>query len=471
MPANPTVQQQLKGNAPLGRCCPPSQVEIDSLAELAQIEASTAATVAGLAPLPGIETNTGNTATNTSDLLSAFQSAFPPARFDAFGRVRVSEPTTLLDIQTLYTKQPLLMDEILTGGATSTLNTNRAGIAMAVGPGGRAVRQSKQYATYQPGKSLLVEMTAVMRASPSSQATVRVGYFDNTSDKSTGPANGNGVFFQSDGTGNQLVLRSFVSGAQVDTVVQQAAWNVDPMDGTGPSGIVLDTTQSQIFVFDLQFLGVGTVRCGIEVNGILYWCHYFNNANINNSVYMSRASLPVRYEIESTGGSETLECICSTVHSEGGFNPRGAIFSQDTNTTLKSVGTGVNVPLISIRSKAAFNRVTINPASYSAITTSTGSFFIRAYLNATLTGASFASANAESAVEYDTSATVVSGGILLGSVAFSSSTNGLISQFQSVVKLFATIAGVSDVLTITALKLDGGGADTVAASVSWEEWI
>lgn len=81
----------------------------------------------------------------------------------------------------------------------------------------------------------------------------------------------------------------------------QSAWNVDKLDGTGASGITVDPTKSQIFVFDFEWLGVGRVRTGLVVDGKIYYFHYFSHANVTNVVYMSTPNLPLRYELENDG--------------------------------------------------------------------------------------------------------------------------------------------------------------------------
>ena len=129
-----------------------------------------------------------------------------------------------------------------------------------------------------------------------------------------------------------------VTGAVVDTPAPQSTWLYDKLDGTGPSGITLDLTQAQIFWTDIEWLGVGSVRCGFVINGQLIHCHSFHHANLLSSTYITTASLPLRYEIKNTGavsGGSTLKQICSSVISEGGYELRG---------DQKSVGTAVNSP-------------------------------------------------------------------------------------------------------------------------------
>ncbi|MEY2912554.1 MAG: Puniceispirillum phage, partial [Cyanobacteriota bacterium] len=69
----------------------------------------------------------------------------------------------------------------------------------------------------------------------------RVGYY--------GAANG--FYIERDGTSAYFVERSSVTGVVTNTQVAQADWNQDPLDGTGPSGLTLDSSKAQILYMDV----------------------------------------------------------------------------------------------------------------------------------------------------------------------------------------------------------------------------
>jgi hypothetical protein len=214
--------------------------------------------------------------------------AFPSVAVDAFGRLRVSNPYTLFDSQNRYQKDPQF-NETLTTGGTSTYVANESTVDLAVttSSGSKVVRQTNRVFPYQPGKGLLVLATFVMNAGKTNLRQ-RVGYFNTD----------NGVFFQANGTTKSFVLRTNTSGTPSDArTADQSTWNGDKLDGSGPSGITLDITKSQILWMDFEWLGVGSVRCGFVINGQFIVCHTFNNANEQTKVYMTTAILPIRYEI------------------------------------------------------------------------------------------------------------------------------------------------------------------------------
>lgn len=240
---------------------------------------------------------------------------------DAFGRLRVSNPVTLFDGKTLGDSAPQYWDdvEVSGGGTSSTHSINRASTTLAVSAttAGNRTRRTFRHFPYVPGKSQLILMTFV-HGPTATGISRKVGLFTNN----------NGLFLDTAGTDVRFTRRTNTSGTPVDNSVSQANWNVDKMDGTGPSGITLDLTKSQILVIDYEWLGVGRVRLGFNIDGVTYWAHEFLNANNLDVVYMASPNLPLCYELanDGTGAAASFECICSTVISEGGEDPIGKSF-------------------------------------------------------------------------------------------------------------------------------------------------
>lgn len=389
---------------------------------------------------------------------------------DAFGRLRVSDPQTLFDYQAQYDAGPLLWENVLTGSGTATHVANTASVALAVSgtSGDKVVRQSREYIRYQPGKSQLILLTFAMNAAKANLRQ-RVGYFD---------AN-DGIFLEVTGTTVNIVRRTSTSGSPVDTAIAKTNWSVDAFDGNGPSRVNIDLTKGNIFFIDMEWLGVGKVRTGFAApSGELRVAHEFQNANALANVYTKTANLPVRYEVENIGatsGASTFSAICASVMSEGGFEfGRGTPFSANSGTTVKSVTT--EVPVLSIRPKATFNSI-VNRGSIilkeaTGYVETTSARFNLVY-GGTLTGASFASANASSIAEFDTAASAISGGILIdsfylpgGAQIRTSATESIISRLP----LTLDVAGSNPIsLTITATRIGGNGTCSVLASLTWQE--
>ena len=390
------------------------------------------------------------------------------ASMDAFGRMRVSNPFTLFDGSLRYRDDEFKWNQVDTGNGLSVFQPNESTMLMTVlGAGDSAVRQTKQVFSYQPGKSLLTLVTFVMNT-PTVGLRQRVGYFGAQ----------NGVYFEVDGTDINLVIRKYTGGTVDDTTekIPRSQWNGDKMDGLGGqsniSGVTLDVTKAHIFWCDVEWLGVGSVRCGFVINGQFIVCHIFHHANIFNKVYMTTASLPVRYELTSTGASGTMRAICSTVISEGGYSNRSQSRAIGTSLTGKNLTTTVYRPLVCIRLKSANIDSIVVPTKFDLYGLQLAAFGYQVILNPTLTDASWTSAGSNSSVEYDLSATALTGGTVIDQGIFVGSNKGGTASVSSSDVDFSnqlgrTIAGVSDIWCLAAISTTNN--DDAVASVSWQE--
>ena len=396
--------------------------------------------------------------------------AFPPTALDAFGRLQVSEPYTLFDSQNRFATDNQF-DTALTGTGTTSFLTNEAAVNMEVTSGGvgSVVRQSYRSMPYQPGKGLLVLATFVMSGSTSANLTQRAGYFNSE----------NGVFFQKVGSTLSFVLRSYVTGSASDArTVNQSSWNGDKLDGAGPSGITLDPTKAQILWMDFEWLGVGSVRCGFIINGIFYLCHTFNNANIISNVYMTTATLPMRYEITSVTAAvaASMKQICSTVISEGGYEQASIDHVARRTTVLGTINTAANfLPVVSIRLAAGRTGAVVIPNRIQFQPTSLQNYELALIKNPTLTGATFAATvPSDSNVEFDVAATAISaaGTIVQTGYIASSGGGGQASTLAPTgynwdLQLGATIAGVSDIYTLGVRTISGATTGDGVGSISF----
>jgi hypothetical protein len=83
----------------------------------------------------------------------------------------------------------------------------------------------------------------------------------------------------------------------VDTKIPQSEWNLDTMDGDGPSGYNLDLTKMQMFYIDYSWYGAGFIRWGLRgVDGNITPIHKMANNNENAEAYMRSGNIPARYE-------------------------------------------------------------------------------------------------------------------------------------------------------------------------------
>jgi hypothetical protein len=397
--------------------------------------------------------------------------AFGAAASDAFGRGRVTSPETLFNIDFQYDAQPLLMQTVSVGAGSVAKTANVSSVTLTTGGttnGDGVSFCSKGYYRYEPGKSQLVIQTGLLGAQKSNVRS-RIGYFDNN----------DGVFFEMNGSdGMAVVQRTSTSGSPSDaTRILQANWSVDTMDGTGPSGATLDFSKTQIFMIDLQWLGVGRVRFGFFVNGVPIIAHEIYNANALTVPYMNTACLPLRWEIFNTGtagSTTTMTAVCGSVLSEGGVeNP--AALSFTTNNAATPIAANGRRPVLSIQVKTTFNSITnrsrIVLKDITIMCASNSGLYELVY-NGTLTGASFASVDANSGVNSDVAATAISGGTVIDSGYCPSGTlaNRAAVLKDLIQKLAITLDAAGTTGDIISVVISGiSGAASTTAALTWSE--
>ena len=374
---------------------------------------------------------------------------------DAFGRLRVSEPYTLFDSKARYYDHNEFSNVNTTGGnVVYNANSSTFELNVTAANGSSVIRETKRVFPYQPGKSLLILATFCMNT-PRTNLRQRVGYFTTN----------NGIYFENDGTYNYLVIRSYSSGALVEDRVRQDAWD-NPFAG-------LNVDRTQIFWTDVEWLGVGSVRCGFVVNGAYVLCHTFHHANIagNTTTYMTTAVLPVRYEITNTAGTSgasMMRQICATVISEGGYNAFTYSESAGRGTSvLRLSSSGTYYPVVSIRLDSTRLDAIVLPRQVDVLSPTVNYYRWKLVLNPTLTGANWAGLSNSGTVEYDTAATAISGGTELQAGYVSSRELSELGADAFAFQLGRTLAGVSDIVTL-AMAATSNNAD-VLAQIGWQE--
>jgi hypothetical protein len=318
-----------------------------------------------------------------------------------------------------------------------------------------------------------------------SNFTSRLGLFDNEfTTNASYPTVNNGIYFEySGGTASVNLKNDSV------TTISQNSWNVDKMNGSGISGLNLDFTKTQLFVIDMEWLGVGRVRFGFYAYGRIHYCHQITNINLLIAPYTNNINLPICYSLHSTngsGGSGTIRQICSTVISEGGYNPVGRPLT--VSNSQENIDSSVTVPttetaLLAIRGGGVnYYHQNIIPTGISIIDTATNNnmlYRLRLYQDGGFGGSiTWSTVDTSHIVVQYAKSDSISGftstnSILLdqgyfygrGTIAF----NGLGNVFSNLIlQLTANIDNTSDVLILTCEKI-GSNSTTVYSTISWQE--
>ena len=391
-----------------------------------------------------------------------------PMVTDAFGRQRVSNPLTLFDSSHRYHDNGLWNTSTSTGGtAVFSANEGLVDLNVTTASGSQVLRETTKVFSYQPGKSMLVLNTFVM-APAQTNLRQRVGYFGTD----------NGIYIQLNNSTLSFVERSLVTGIVTETVVNQSSWNVDKMNGTGPSGVILDITKAQILFMDVEWLGEGTVRVGFVIDGNFILCHRFNHANLITTTYITTASLPLRCEITNTGltaSASTLKQVCSTVISEGGYELRGlqqAIGIPITAPRSLAVA-GTYYPIVSIKLNTSYLDAVVILTALSIMGVATGIYNWKVIASGTTTGGSWVSAGATSSVDYNITGTSFTGGRTLASGFLTSTAQASVNLDILKEALFAfqleRNSFTSTPYEITLVVSASTNTELVYASMDWEE--
>jgi len=389
---------------------------------------------------------------------------------DLFGRLKVSEPYTLFDSTHRYSQDGDFDDVILGTGSTVGFITHQSTATLGIGTtaGCSIIRESKRIFSYQPGKALQVFQTFVMN-SPKRNLTQRVGYGSSE----------NGVFLEQATSSSGIttvfwLMRTSKSGIVTEIRIPQNEWNVDKFDGTGITGHNLDLSKVQLMFTEYEWLGVGAVRCGFaHEEGNFHIAHRFEHANIIDSVYMTTASLPVRYEILNTGvttSASTLKQICISVQSNGGYEKVVAQNVARRDTFKVGIGTTSSfTPLVSIRLKPGREDSIVIPSQFNVIVSSQqeSAWEVALIKNPVLSGAAFTSSDSPN-VEYDISSTEMTGGVTFNNDYITSANKAFVSinqdeKYNFDLQLGRTQSKVSDIFTLGIKKLSGSDGNVIGS--------
>ncbi|MBT4855573.1 hypothetical protein HOM50_03555 [bacterium] len=296
-------------------------------------------------------------------------------------------PTDLVTVSTLNTGTVEQTQGLL------KLNTglNAAGFAQVT---------SKDVLHYTPGHESAVFFTAAWTTGVADSYQY-IGLYDDNDGWAIGYNETNfGVLFRRDGG--------------TDVFINQASFNLDPLNGSGPSGFTIDQTKINVFRIAYGWLGSAPITFYVVTpQGEWIAFHRIEQPNASNEPSVINPTLPMRAETVNTDNTSDLELrtVCWNGTSQGQL----VGMRNYTEFTLNKSISSTEIPIMTIRNKTTFaaqiNKTTIRSiyANFGVENTDLIAFnFVK---NATLTGAAYTDVDASfSVAEVDRSATAVSGG-------------------------------------------------------------
>lgn len=285
-----------------------------------------------------------------------------------------------------------------------------------------------------------------------------------------------GLFFQLDGTTVQIVIRSSASGSVIDTPFLQTDWNIDKMNGSGPSGKTLNLTV--INVYEVRY-NCNEMAVEFYING--YAVHAYKPDGIITAPFTRTLQLPMRVSIINTGsvvGARTLRVYGGYVQFIGTEGDTDVTFAAYND--LDVAVTTTEKPILSIRLASLFktvtNRMEVVPSKL-AISTEGARAGIRLVLNATtLTPAgSWVDVDAESGVQYNRHSgggAAIAGGTTVYRNMLPNANDRLDISIADIFDFTRRALRIrpsgTDVLTITGVN-ELSGTTQMRASLNWIE--
>ena len=97
-----------------------------------------------------------------------------------------------------------------------------------------------------------------------------------------------------------------ITGAKANLIVdkktKQQDFNLDTLDGNGPSGYDIDIAKMQMIGIQYSWYGAGFIDFMLRgSDGNFVFAHRMRNSNVNTEAFMRSGNLPVRYEVTNEG--------------------------------------------------------------------------------------------------------------------------------------------------------------------------
>ena len=236
-------------------------------------------------------------------------------------------------------------------------------------------------------------------------------------------ASGSFAFADVDSSVTAGAFSELVAGvAPTETWVAQTAWNVDKMDGSGPSGMTLDPTKGNVYKIQFQYLGYGAQEFSIEdqATGKFQKVHTFHYANQNTVPWCLdptfHLNLIAKTESGYSGGALTMKTASMAGFIQGVESPDGVRRSALGTVT----STTAEIVFLIIHNELDFNsrknKITVYPDFLNFGNEGTKELTIRLKKNPTsiLGAGSLTDVQAGvSVMQYGTTGTTVTGGATL----------------------------------------------------------
>jgi hypothetical protein len=209
-----------------------------------------------------------------------------------FGEAVVGWRNDDVSVMFQYNNSTRDVTQTVTGSGVITNSTEQASVALGTGVGS-AVIASKAPIRYRPGHEAVSQFTSMFIGAQSG-----VNQYH-------GMLNGvDGITF---GTKDGVFGTWFIEGG-VETFTPRSSWIGDKLDGTGPSGFILDFTKVNIYMVSFGWLGVAPIIYSIYTGPTFGWvvCHSLDKVNTGTTPHINNPSLPISVKVSRASGTGTI---------------------------------------------------------------------------------------------------------------------------------------------------------------------
>jgi len=295
----------------------------------------------------------------------------------------------------------------------------------------------------------------------------------------------------------------------MEEIVPRSAFTGDKLDGVSPSNHTLSLSNVTMFRIQMGWYGGSACKLMAYVpidenlpggaepkNARWVTIHQINTCDRIPFPSLGNPNLPLTFKITKTGNLANavfLKIYGTKAEIDGGDANKYDIFSKASPAV--SVNPGNTRPLVSIRCKEnivnadgavtknilrvvplMLNLSSVSAAKFSLIKNASGLTISGAVVDPTISGSSWTSTSQLSAIEYNTTASGITGGEIIGTF-FTGSNDGQNLELQEIFRYnrefltrpISNEAGESgDVLSVVVESLAASG-NTVAGSLTWGE--
>jgi hypothetical protein len=283
---------------------------------------------------------------------------------DNYQKVRTTQPKTILNVKHIGDENNVLeVEKKIFGDEVSEMNDENGLILKLGGDYRNIFRQTRKYIRCEQGNTISIYITARMNmnifvSGNAFPSITYAGYLDDD----------NGFMFthKADEDLGTMAVRVVKNGTSTD--VNQGDWNIDDLDGSGPSGITANWKYINTYYIEISH--PMTCKFGIIQNGSIYIAHIINGTSgtLPTSYLLD---LPIRYGVSQGDSSyNNVNFVAGLTHyntlvtTDGDYNPYGRLINFKFPESLTFRNTEKPIMTLCLRSNnsgVVTKRATITP--------------------------------------------------------------------------------------------------------------